>query len=207
MSSFKNTMAFGDFNSLNIPENERETYECGVKAVNSVEGGWDFLKTYEPGHGGFMLSKNPPKMNEIETAIHKFYGGHSGGSYGDTMRKLEFIAKEGWDAFAKEMIREYGLPNKSIPTSIPPPINTNLPPNPTLKDHELHLNTALGILAGSIHSELILAMDKRQRAILCNENHAEYDDQERSLQELQESLNNLRTALDNYFTQVHKFIG
>ena len=206
MSSFKNTIAFGDFNSLNIPENDREAYECGVKAVNSVEGGWDFLKTYKPGHGGFIFSKNPPKMNEIETAIHKFYGGHSGSSYGDTMRTLEFIAKEGWEAFAKEMIREYGLPKKSIPTSLPPPINTNLPLNPTLKEQELQLNKALETLSGSIHSELILAMDKRQRAILCNENHDEYDDQEEKLQELQESLSNLRGALDNYFAQVHKFI-
>lgn len=84
-------------------------YETGVQAVSAVEGGWEFLKTYTPPDGeGFMFSPSVGKRKEIDTEIEKRYSGHSGASYGQTMRTLEFIAKRGWDTFAKEMLDRFG---------------------------------------------------------------------------------------------------
>ena len=57
-----------------------------------------------------MFSLPTGKRLEIDEAIAKGYPGHSGGSYGYTMRVLEFIAKEGWDAYAKIMLKKYGSP-------------------------------------------------------------------------------------------------
>jgi hypothetical protein len=105
--------AFGDFNGLNLPKWDREMIESGFKAVSSVEGGWDFLKSYSPPKDqGFMFSASVGKRKEIDDAIDREYGGHSGGSYGQTMRILEFIAKQGWEAYAKKMLDEHGPPSK-----------------------------------------------------------------------------------------------
>ena len=107
----------GDFAGLNLPEWDREMIESGFQAVSSVDGGWDFLSTYDPGNGGFMFSAPPPKMNEINDAINRLYGGHSGASYGCTMRVLQYIAKHGWDTYATDMIRKYGRPAAQGPAA------------------------------------------------------------------------------------------
>jgi hypothetical protein len=58
------------------------------------------MKTYVPEAGkGFMFSNPPPKLQHINNKIHELYDGHSGGSYGWTMRQIEDIAKNGWEAW------------------------------------------------------------------------------------------------------------
>ena len=58
-----------------------------------------------------MFVSNPPEtLKKIEQAVSDGYGGHSGGSYGCTMRTLQFIAQEGWDAYAKMILKEHGPP-------------------------------------------------------------------------------------------------
>ena len=58
---------------------------------------WHWLKNYEPEDGkGFMFS-NHPNLDRINNAMK--YGGHSGSSYGWTMRMMEYISKKGWQAF------------------------------------------------------------------------------------------------------------
>lgn len=109
--------AFGDFDSLNLPKWDREMIQSAFEAVSSVEGGWDFLRSYEPpADKGFMFSNPTGKRLEIDEAIEKGYPGHSGGSYGCTMRVLEFIAKKGWEAYAKKILNEYGPPPVAIKT-------------------------------------------------------------------------------------------
>jgi hypothetical protein len=100
----------GNFNALNLPEWDREMIESAFQAVESVPGGWDFLKTYDPGEGGFMFSTPPPKMVEIDRAVNDAYGGHSGASYGCTMRTIQYIARWGWETYARDMLKQYGPP-------------------------------------------------------------------------------------------------
>ncbi len=97
----------------------------------------------------------------------------------------------------------------NIPTSIPPRVNTVLPPNPSLKDLEQVMKYAMGTLEGSIHSELILTMDRRRRAIHC-EDKTEADNQlehEHKLLDLQDAVTKLRIALEGYCREVDKFLA
>ena len=105
----------GNFNALNLPQWDREMIESAYQAVESVPGGWDFLKTYDPGDGGFMFSTPPPKMVEIDKAVNDAYGGHSGASYGCTMRTIQFIARYGWETYARDMLKQYGPPPAAAP--------------------------------------------------------------------------------------------
>lgn len=58
---------------------------------------WEWLRDYTPGDGkGFMFSDHP-NLEKINAAMK--YGGHSGSSYGWTMRQMEYIAKHGWTLF------------------------------------------------------------------------------------------------------------
>lgn len=58
---------------------------------------WDWLREYTPEDGkGFMFSEHP-NLTRINNAMK--YTGHSGASYGWTMRQMEYIAKHGWDLF------------------------------------------------------------------------------------------------------------
>ena len=96
---------YGNFDPLGFDENDKEMLHSGFEAVESVEGGWEFLRTYEPPKDqGFMFSLPTGKRLEIDDAISNRYGGHSGASYGWTMRNLEAIAKRGWDTWAKEVL-------------------------------------------------------------------------------------------------------
>jgi hypothetical protein len=58
---------------------------------------WSWLRDYTPEDDkGFMLSSHP-NLERISSAMK--YGGHSGSSYGWTMRQMEYIAKHGWTLF------------------------------------------------------------------------------------------------------------
>jgi len=58
---------------------------------------WEWLRDYTPEEGkGFMFSEHP-NLEKITSAMK--YGGHSGSSYGWTMRQMEYIAKHGWTLF------------------------------------------------------------------------------------------------------------
>jgi hypothetical protein len=90
------------FSTLNISANDKQMLASAFYAISSVEGGWEFLKNYSPPENeGFMFVQNPPPtLKEIDSAISRAYGGHSGASYGWTMRHMESIAKNGWDKWA-----------------------------------------------------------------------------------------------------------
>jgi hypothetical protein len=139
MSLSKNLPVFGNFDGLNLPKWDREMIQSGFEAVESVEGGWEFLRTYEPPKDqGFMFSLPTGKRVEIDDAIANRYPGHSGGSYGTTMRILEYIAKHGWEAYAKKMLQEYGPPQNPPGATFTQFLDTispstkNCKPNPDL---------------------------------------------------------------------------
>ena len=58
---------------------------------------WEWLRDYTPeDNKGYMFS-NHPNLTKINLAMK--YGGHSGASYGWTMKQMEYIAKHGWTLF------------------------------------------------------------------------------------------------------------
>jgi len=106
---------FGDFSTLNIPEYDLEMIRSGFEAVSQVEGGWEYLRTYTPPEDqGFMFSSSEGKGKEIDDKISELYAGHSGASYGVTMRTLEFIAKKGWDAWVRKIQTKYPKTKETI---------------------------------------------------------------------------------------------
>ena len=70
--------------------------EDAYKAVSSIGGAWDFLKSYTPAeNNGFMFSSDP-MLDKIGAKLDQ---AHSGASYGYTMRQMEYIAKNGLEAY------------------------------------------------------------------------------------------------------------
>jgi len=64
----------------------------GVRAVDSVEAGWEWLKNFEVNpNEGFMFTSNPT----LSAIGSKMTTGHSGASFANTMRHLQYIAKHG----------------------------------------------------------------------------------------------------------------
>lgn len=99
-NKMSNVIQTGDFSALKLDEWDRTMVEDAYKAV-TLANRWDFLRRPDvPGKGGFMLS-DWPQMKDID--LHMKYEGHSGASYGWTMRVIERIAKGGWDAYVAEV--------------------------------------------------------------------------------------------------------
>jgi hypothetical protein len=98
------TYQSGDFSFLKSI-NDIMMLTDAYKAVSQTES-WDLLKE-EPGDGGFMFS-NDPRMNTLNSAIK--YTGHSGGSYGYTMRHMQYIARNGWTAYCDHIISSQETP-------------------------------------------------------------------------------------------------
>jgi len=117
MSTITNFPAAGTFDWMTDLASAN-VVESAYKAVSLAEG-WEFLKTYEPEAGkGFVWSTHPPKLEEINAKIHELYNGHSGGSYGWTMRQIEDIAKNGWEAWVTR-VRSWPPPRETTNYSQP----------------------------------------------------------------------------------------
>jgi hypothetical protein len=65
---------------------------------------WEWMRVFHPKEGeGFMFATHP-NLNTINDAMK--YQGHSGASYGWTMRQMESIAKRGWDEHKSLVLRK-----------------------------------------------------------------------------------------------------
>ena len=85
----------GDFSFVK-DASVREMFEDAYKAITAA-GAWEFVER-DPGDGGFMFSSDPYSV-AISNAMK--YDGHSGASYGWTMRVMQQIARGGWGQFVK----------------------------------------------------------------------------------------------------------
>jgi hypothetical protein len=85
-----------DFSSL-YSAYECEMLQDAYDAITKCDL-WDWMRTYTPhANEGFMFSTHP-SLAQIQSGMK--YTGHSGASWGWTMRTMESIAKAGgWDAF------------------------------------------------------------------------------------------------------------
>jgi hypothetical protein len=91
----------GNFDVLVMSVMERTMLADAYNAITKTDN-WKFMRDFEPKPDeGFMLSSSP-ELQEI--GKHITYG-HSGMSYGVTMRTMQFIAKNGWEEFASPFKR------------------------------------------------------------------------------------------------------
>lgn len=84
----------GDFSFIN-DSHSKQMLEDGYKTITDLDL-WNWIANYTPEEGkGFMFSSHD-NITKIGNAMKT---GHSGASYGWTMRNMESIAKNGWDKF------------------------------------------------------------------------------------------------------------
>lgn len=86
-------------------QDTRNMIENGYQSINCLEL-WNFLSTFEPEEGkGFMFS-DCEEINKICQKMEELPNppGHSGASFGVTMRHLQFIAKNGLDNYKKKYL-------------------------------------------------------------------------------------------------------
>ena len=82
----------------------RSMIQNGYRTISQLEL-WDWLRNYEPEPGrGFMFSSSP----NVDRIMHHMESqpdapGHSGSSFGYTMRNLEYIAKHGMDKYKQQI--------------------------------------------------------------------------------------------------------
>jgi hypothetical protein len=79
-----------DWQKLYPDENSRMMVKDAYEATEITES-WEYLKNFEPNRG-FMFTDDPI-VNKIGKNFK--YDGHSGSSYGWTMRQIQYIATHG----------------------------------------------------------------------------------------------------------------
>jgi hypothetical protein len=83
-------------------ENTRLMISTALCAVTQLEL-WDFIRNFK--EESFMFS-NHKNVYEIYNKIEELgYGGHSGSSFGLTMRQIQYIAKNGLDNFKEKWLQ------------------------------------------------------------------------------------------------------
>ena len=75
----------------------RQMMENAFNAITATEGGWDFIRTFA--EESFMFSHNPIVHTISDNMVKLGFDGHSGASFGWTMRSMEYLAKHGKEAF------------------------------------------------------------------------------------------------------------
>ena len=86
-----------DFASIGYNEADSAMLQDAHRACTRA-GAWSWLETFN--EESFMFSNHPL----ISTITDKMeYKGHSGASFGMTMRVMEHIAKHGWDSLASKL--------------------------------------------------------------------------------------------------------
>ena len=96
----------GDFEFISYALDDREYYRNAHWAITETNM-WNWMRNFEPTYGGFTFS-NAPNIDIISKKMYEqdIARGHSGASFGITMRKMETIAKYGYDNFRDAWIRE-----------------------------------------------------------------------------------------------------
>ena len=93
----------GDFSFLD-DDYRREMLEDAYNAV-TVTNSWPLMGN-DPGDTGFTYS-NAAYIKTINKEIK--FDGHSGSSYGWTMRQMQWIAQIGWMSYVSEKLKAKAL--------------------------------------------------------------------------------------------------
>lgn len=124
-----------------MTDNDKEMVRDAINAVTRAEM-WEYMaKPTTPGKDGFMFCTDP-ELGNINTKMR--YGGHSGSSFGWTMRQVEYIAKNGFDAYV-DLMNGGPRPPPRAPTPVPsvmpfvevPPIHNRANTGGASREHML----------------------------------------------------------------------
>jgi len=85
-----------EFNYNIYDSNNRMMLKNAHQAITNAEG-WAWMKNFQG--QSFMFSKDAMIDKISKNMVALGYDGHSGGSYGWTMRCMEHLAKNGKEAF------------------------------------------------------------------------------------------------------------
>ena len=97
MSHIDTHITDAEFNTIS-DEHSRVMLKNAHQAITLTEH-WDYMRTFnEP---SFMLSNNPIVSTIMTKMSQLGYDCHSGCSFGWTMRNMEFLAKNGKEAFLR----------------------------------------------------------------------------------------------------------
>jgi len=84
----------GNFEGTIYKPFEQRMMKDAYDAVTEAEA-WEEMKG-DPGDGGFMYS-SAPHVKRISAKMK--FDGHSGASFGLTLRVMQYIAREGWGKY------------------------------------------------------------------------------------------------------------
>jgi hypothetical protein len=92
-------MTTPDFDTI-YPAHETTMLKDAYQAITKTDL-WDWMREFHPKESeGFMFTQHP-NLDRLNAEMK--YTGHSGASFGWTMRVMEGIAKKGWDAHKNEV--------------------------------------------------------------------------------------------------------
>lgn len=97
--------SFPNFDFITDIHNRRMV-SSAYKVVQNM-GEWDFIRRYDPSEDTGYMSDSNERINAIKHSIDEEYQGHSGASMGCTMREIQFIAKNGFNAYKQSYMRSY----------------------------------------------------------------------------------------------------
>ena len=86
-----------NYKALGFKEEEVKMLTDFDEAVSKTEGGWEFMRTFNDGSFAWASGDTINKINANLT-----YDEHSGSTYEWTARRIQRVAKEGWETFAKK---------------------------------------------------------------------------------------------------------
>ena len=105
---------------------QKEIIDTAIRAVNNLEL-WNWLRDI---HTESFMFSNDPNIMRVYREIEKVgYTGHSGASFGCTMRHIEFIAKNSIDAYRQRNLSN----NNQTVVPPPPPTQRQISINPLYK--------------------------------------------------------------------------
>jgi hypothetical protein len=89
-------MTTHNYQALGFKEEEVKMLTDFDKAVSKTEGGWEFMRTFADKSFVWASGGTIDKINENIS-----YSDHSGSTYEWTARRIQRVAKEGWETFVK----------------------------------------------------------------------------------------------------------
>ena len=98
MTHIDTTITDAEFNTI-ADEHSRFMLKNAHQAITLTEY-WGYMKTFSD--QSFMFSDSPAVSTIMSKMSALGYDGHSGGSFGWTMRQMEFLAKNGKQAFLQQ---------------------------------------------------------------------------------------------------------